>query len=114
MPRRALHAVTPIVSGDAAIEVFGFSADLKSTATPRRLLRERNSHSRHARQLAHYDPLKDWEEVRTDIRLDHPRSGRLYILVSREAIAIPPDHSRNGPVASRDGRRIPRPLRRLL
>ncbi len=89
---RALHAETPIVSGDAVIsDGLGFSVDLKPSdgnlvgyrAKPHTGVID-------LAKLGHYDPSEYWEEVRTDngwIILD---PGAFYILVSREAIAIPP------------------------
>ena len=44
-------------------------------------------------KLGHYDPADYWEEVRTTegrIILD---PGAFYILVSREAVTIPPDYA---------------------
>lgn len=89
----ALHAATPIVDGDAVIsDGLGFSVDLKPAkgdlvgyrAKPHTGVIDLN-------QLNHYDPDEFWEEVRTTdgrIILD---PGAFYILVSREAIVIPPD-----------------------
>ncbi len=88
----ALHAQTPIVSGDPVIsDGLGFSVDLKPT--------EGNLVGYRAKphtgvidlsKLNHYDPAEFWEPVHTDdgwIILD---PGAFYILVSREAIIIPP------------------------
>ncbi len=89
----ALHAETPIVSGDAVIsDGLGFSVDLKPAdgdlvgyrAKPHTGVIDLS-------KLAHYDPAEYWEEVRTTegrIILD---PGAFYILVSREAITIPPN-----------------------
>ena len=88
----ALHAQTPIVSGEAVIsDGLGFSVDLRPTdgdlvgyrAKPHTGVIDLG-------KLGHYHPAEYWEEVRTDqgwIILD---PGAFYILVSREAIAIPP------------------------
>ncbi|MEO1140574.1 MAG: 2'-deoxycytidine 5'-triphosphate deaminase [Pseudomonadota bacterium] len=90
---RDVHARTPIVTGEAVIsDGLGFSVDLKPgdddlvgyRAKPHTGLLDLS-------KLAHYDPADYWEEVRTrdgHIILD---PGAFYILVSREAIAIPPD-----------------------
>ncbi|MEN8841108.1 MAG: 2'-deoxycytidine 5'-triphosphate deaminase [Octadecabacter sp.] len=90
---KALHAKTPIVDGTAVIsDGLGFSVDLKPTngdlvgyrAKPHTGVIDLS-------QIAAYDPAEYWEEVRTKdghIILD---PGAFYILVSREAIAIPPD-----------------------
>lgn len=89
---RALHAETPIVSGKATIsEGLGFSVDLKPTSGT--LVGYRAKPHTGVVDLAmldHYDPAEYWEEVHTDkgwIILD---PGAFYILVSREAIVIPP------------------------
>lgn len=88
-----LHAKTPIVDGDAVIsDGLGFSVDLKPAkgdlvgyrAKPHAGVIDLGN-------IDHYDPADFWEEVRTTdarIILD---PGAFYILVSREAIAIPPD-----------------------
>ena len=90
---RELHKITPIVSGDPVIsEGLGFSVDLKPAhgdlvgyrAKPHTGVIDLDN-------LDHYDPAEFWEEVRTSegrIILD---PGAFYILVSREAIIIPPD-----------------------
>lgn len=89
---QALHAETPIVNGEAVIsDGLGFSVDLRPTdgdlvgyrAKPHTGVIDLG-------KLGHYAPEDYWEEVRTDkgwIILD---PGAFYILVSREAIAIPP------------------------
>ncbi|WP_298297508.1 2'-deoxycytidine 5'-triphosphate deaminase [uncultured Litoreibacter sp.] len=89
----ALHAKTPIVSGDAVIsDGLGFSVDLKPEqgdlvgyrAKPHTGVIDLDN-------LAHYNPAEYWEEIRTTdgrIILD---PGAFYILVSREAITIPPN-----------------------
>ena len=89
---RALHAVTPIVSGDPVIsEGLGFSVDLRPAAG--NLVGYRAKPHTGVIDLAklnHYDPAEFWEKVHTDsgwIILD---PGAFYILVSREAIVIPP------------------------
>ena len=42
---------------------------------------------------AHYDPADFWEEVRTDDRQIILDPGAFYILVSREAVTIPPEYA---------------------
>ncbi len=88
-----LHAKTPIVSGEPVIkDGLGFSVDLKPEGSDLVGYRAKP----HAGiidlgKLAHYDPADYWEEVRTRegrIILD---PGAFYILVSREAITIPPN-----------------------
>ena len=90
---RAVHARTPIVSGEAVIsDGLGFSVDLKPTTGDLVGYRaKRHSGVVDLSKLAHYDPAEYWEQVHTQngrIILD---PGAFYILVSREAIAIPPD-----------------------
>ncbi|WP_432449715.1 2'-deoxycytidine 5'-triphosphate deaminase [Aliiroseovarius marinus] len=90
---RAVHARSPIVSGDPVIsDGLGFSVDLRPEGTDLVGYRaKRHSGVVDLSKLAHYDPADYWEEVRTTegrIILD---PGAFYILVSREAIAIPPD-----------------------
>ena len=90
---RAVHARSPIVSGEPVIsEGLGFSVDLRPAQGDLVGYRaKRHTGVVDLSRLAHYDPAEYWEEVRTTkgrIILD---PGAFYILVSREAIAIPPD-----------------------
>ncbi|MCV2864726.1 2'-deoxycytidine 5'-triphosphate deaminase [Defluviimonas sp. WL0075] len=89
----AIHARTPIVSGPAVIsDGLAFSVGLRPESGDLVGYRAKP----HAGvidldRVGHYDPADFWEEVRTRegrIILD---PGAFYILVSREAIAIPPD-----------------------
>ncbi|MGR3453719.1 2'-deoxycytidine 5'-triphosphate deaminase [Pseudooceanicola sp.] len=92
---RALHDRVPLVDGDAVIDDgLGFSVDLRPAhgdlvgfrAKPHTGIIDLD-------QIAHYDPADYWEEIRTtdgQIILD---PGAFYILVSREAVCIPPDHA---------------------
>ena len=90
---RAVHARSPIVSGDPVIsDGLGFSVDLKPASGDLVGYRaKRHTGVVDLSKQAHYDPAEYWEEVRTSdgrIILD---PGAFYILVSREAISIPPD-----------------------
>lgn len=90
---RDVHARSPIVSGEPVIsDGLGFSVDLKPADGDLVGYRaKRHTGVVDLSKLAHYDPSEYWEEVRTTegrIILD---PGAFYILVSREAIAIPPD-----------------------
>ena len=89
---RALHAETPIVSGEPVIsDGLGFSVDLKpESGTLVGYRAKPHTGVVDLAMLNHYDPAEFWEEVHTDsgwIILD---PGAFYILVSREAIVIPP------------------------
>ncbi len=89
---RALHADTPIVSGDPVIsDGLGFSVDLKpENGTLVGYRAKPHTGVIDLSKLAHYDPSEYWEEVHTKdgwIILD---PGAFYILVSRESIVIPP------------------------
>lgn len=91
----ALHEETPIVSGDAVISGgLGFSVDLKpSDGTLVGYRAKPHTGVIDLGKLAHYDPKEFWEDVHTEdgwIILD---PGAFYILVSREAIVIPPTHA---------------------
>lgn len=87
-----LHAQSPIVDGEAVIsEGLGFSVDLKpQSGTLVGYRAKPHTGVIDLAKLAHYDPAEFWEEVHADkgwIILD---PGAFYILVSREAIVIPP------------------------
>ena len=91
----ALHARVPLVSGEPVIgEGLGFSVDLRPASGDLVGYRAKP----HAGvidldRIGHYTPADFWEEVRTRegrIILD---PGAFYILVSREAVTIPPDHA---------------------
>lgn len=92
---RRLHAVEPLVSGDAVIsEGLGFSVDLKPAkgdllgyrAKPHTSVIDLD-------RIGHYPARDFWEEVRaTDARIILD-PGAFYILVSREAVTIPPDYA---------------------
>jgi dCTP deaminase len=92
---RALHAQSPLVDSDAVIdEGLGFSVDLKPTkgtlvgyrAKPHTGVIDLD-------RIGHYAPADYWEEVHAErghIILD---PGAFYILVSREAVHIPPEYA---------------------
>ena len=92
---RALHAETPIVSGDAVIDGgLGFSVDLRPQGGSLVGYRAKpHTGVIDLARIGHYNPAEFWEEVHTErgwIILD---PGAFYILVSREAIIIPPTHA---------------------
>lgn len=90
-----LHAEQPLVSGQAVIsEGLGFSVDLRPSegdlvgyrAKPHTGVVDLDL-------IGHYPAAEFWEEIRTTegrIILD---PGAFYILVSREAVTIPPDYA---------------------
>jgi dCTP deaminase len=90
---RARHAKAPLVSGKAVIDDgLGFSVDLRPgkddlvgyRAKPHTGVIDLDL-------IGHYDPAEFWEKIETDegrIILD---PGAFYILVSQEAVTIPPD-----------------------
>jgi dCTP deaminase len=91
----ALHAAEPLVSGAAVIsDGLGFSVDLRPASGNLVGYRAKP----HAGvidldRIGHYPVADFWEELRTSegrIILD---PGAFYILVSREAVTIPPDYA---------------------
>jgi len=92
---KALHAETPLVDGPAVIAGgLGFSVDLRPAggtlvgwrAKPHTGVIDLD-------RIGHYDPAEYWEEVHSasgHIILD---PGAFYILVSREAVHIPPRYA---------------------
>lgn len=91
----ALHRAETLVSGDAHIDHgLGFSVDLKPEAGDLVGYRAKpHTGIVDLDRIGHYDPAEYWEEVRTTsgrIILD---PGAFYILVSREAVHIPPDYA---------------------
>ena len=92
---RALHAVDPLVTGDAVIsEGLGFSVDLQPTEGDLLGYRAKpHTGVIDLDRIAHYPARDFWEEVRaTDARIILD-PGAFYILVSREAVTIPPDYA---------------------
>ncbi|MBC7179179.1 MAG: 2'-deoxycytidine 5'-triphosphate deaminase [Roseovarius sp.] len=90
---RALHAQTPLVDGTAMIdEGLGFSVDLRpNSGTLVGYRAKPHTGVIDLDRIGHYDPAAYWEEVHSDngqIILD---PGAFYILVSREAVHIPPE-----------------------
>lgn len=91
----ALHAVDPLVNGTPVIsEGLGFSVDLKpKTGTLVGYRAKPHTGVIDLDRIGHYPATEFWEEVRSDqgrIILD---PGAFYILVSREAVTIPPDYA---------------------
>lgn len=91
----ALHAAQPLVDGPAVIDGgLGFSVDLRPGADDLVGWRAKpHTGVLDLSRLNAYPPLDFWEPVRTRegrIILD---PGAFYILVSREAVTIPPDYA---------------------
>ena len=90
-----LHTAEPLVSGDALIsEGLGFSVDLRPG--------ERDLVGYRAKphtgvidldRIGHYAANDFWEAIRTTDRRIILDPGAFYILVSREAVTIPPDYA---------------------
>ncbi len=92
---RALHDQTPLVDGEAVIdEGLGFSVDLKLPGTTLVGYRAKpHTGVIDLDNIGHYDPVEYWEQVHAtngQIILD---PGAFYILVSREAVTIPPAYA---------------------
>jgi len=90
---KALHAKAPLVDGAAMIEQgLGFSVDLRPEGSDLVGYRAKpHTGVIDLERIGAYDPAEFWEEVRSktgQIILD---PGAFYILVSREAVHIPPD-----------------------
>ncbi|MEO0936800.1 MAG: 2'-deoxycytidine 5'-triphosphate deaminase [Pseudomonadota bacterium] len=92
---RALHAAQTLVNGEAVIDGgLGFSVDLKPAAGTLVGYRAKpHTGVIDLDRIGAYAPPDYWEEVHTDdgqIILD---PGAFYILVSREAVHIPPHYA---------------------
>ena len=91
----ALHAAEPLVNGQAVIsEGLGFSVDLwPKTGDLVGYRAKPHTGVVDLAKIGHYPAAEFWEEVRSRegrIILD---PGAFYILVSREAVTIPPDYA---------------------
>ncbi|MCL4065076.1 2'-deoxycytidine 5'-triphosphate deaminase [Pseudomonas sp. GX19020] len=90
-----LHQEVPLVDGTPVIsEGLGFSVDLRPTEGTLAGYRAKpHTGVIDLDRIAHYPARDFWEEVHSEdgsIILD---PGAFYILVSREAVTIPPDHA---------------------
>ncbi len=90
-----LHATSPLVDGPAVIDDgLGFSVDLELPDTDLVGYRAKpHTGVIDLDLIGYYDPAEYWEDVRTtngQIILD---PGAFYILVSREAVHIPPEYA---------------------
>ncbi|WP_372885326.1 2'-deoxycytidine 5'-triphosphate deaminase [Shimia sp.] len=92
---RVLHERTPLVDGPAVIDDgLGFSVDLRpATGTLVGYRAKPHTGVIDLDNIGHYDPAEYWEELHSSdgkIILD---PGAFYILVSREAVHIPPAYA---------------------
>jgi dCTP deaminase len=90
-----LHAEMPLVDGEAVIDDgLGFSVDLRLPGSTLVGYRAKpHTGVIDLDRIGHYDPTEFWEDVHSKdghIILD---PGAFYILVSREAVHIPPDYA---------------------
>jgi len=90
-----LHAQTPLVDGEALIsDGLGFSVELHpNNGTLVGYRAKPHTGVIDLDKIGHYDPAEYWEDVHSDngrIILD---PGAFYILVSREAVHIPPAYA---------------------
>ena len=91
----ALHRDTALVTGKALIsEGLGFSVDLRPAEDTLVGYRAKpHTGVIDLDRIGAYDPAEFWEEVRSrDARIILD-PGAFYILVSREAVTIPPDYA---------------------
>lgn len=89
---RALHARDPLVDGAPLISGgLGFSVDLAPRAGGLVGYRAKpHTGVIDLDRIGHYAPRDFWEEIRTDQERIILDPGAFYILVSREAVTIPP------------------------
>lgn len=88
-----LHAQTPLVSGEAVIQDgLGFSVDL-STSRNGLVGYRAKPHTGviDLGKIGAYNPADFWEEIRTEDQQIILDPGAFYILVSQEAVTIPPE-----------------------
>jgi len=84
------HARTPLVDGEPVIdEGLGFSVDLTGGLVGYRAKPHTGVIT--LSEIGAHDPAEFWEEVRSDTGRIILDPGAFYILVSREAVTIPPD-----------------------
>ena len=91
----SLHARVPLVNGTAMIaQGLGFSVDLKP-ATGDLVGYRAKPHTGviDLDRIDHYPARDFWEELHTSDARVILDPGAFYILVSREAVTIPPDHA---------------------
>jgi dCTP deaminase len=90
-----LHAQSPLVSGDAVIQDgLGFSVDLSAGRNGLVGYRAKpHTGVIDLGKIGAYDPADYWEEIRTDTQQIILDPGAFYILISQEAVTIPPEYA---------------------
>ena len=90
-----LHDRTPLVNGTPVIdEGLGFSVDLRPGAGALVGYRAKpHTGVIDLDRIGAYDPAEFWEDIRTTAGRIILDPGAFYILVSREAVTIPPTHA---------------------
>ena len=90
-----LHAQTPLVSGEAVIQDgLGFSVDLSASRNGLVGYRAKpHTGVIDLGKIGAYDPADFWEEIRTHNQKIILDPGAFYILVSQEAVTIPPEYA---------------------
>ena len=91
----ALHAADPVVNGEAVIaQGLAFSVDLRPAAGNLVGYRAKpHTGVIDLDKIGHYPASEFWEELHTDAGRLILDPGAFYILVSREAVTIPPDYA---------------------
>ncbi len=92
----ALHAATPLVTGGPAVidTGLGFSVDLApAQGTLVGYRAKPHTGVIDLDLIGHYDPAEFWEPLHSADRRLILDPGAFYILVSREAVTIPPDYA---------------------
>ncbi|MCJ7871989.1 2'-deoxycytidine 5'-triphosphate deaminase [Phaeobacter sp. J2-8] len=92
---RALHDATPLVDSAAVIDAgLGFSVDLKpASGTLVGYRAKPHTGVIDLDKIGQYEPSEFWEELHSDAGQLILDPGAFYILVSREAVHIPPDYA---------------------
>ena len=92
---RALHKETPLVDGACVIQDgLGFSVDLRLPDTDLVGYRAKpHTGVIDLDRIGKYDPSEFWEDVRSETGRIILDPGAFYILVSREAVHIPPAYA---------------------
>lgn len=90
-----LHAATPLVDQTPTIaDGLGFSVDLRAQGTNLVGYRAKpHTGVIDLDKIGVYDPADFWEEIHSDTGQIILDPGAFYILVSREAVHIPPDYA---------------------